>query len=60
VKPVTYGSLTDRHPTGNLLGGQTLLMEALDLLVARLSLGAPRRDRLFDLRSWSRTPFLDR
>jgi hypothetical protein len=42
------------------LSGQTFLVEALDLLIARLSLGTPCSDRLFDLHPWSRTPFLDR
>ena len=50
----------DPEATGNLFRGQTLLVEALDLLIPRLPLGASRRDRLFDLRPWSRTPFLDR
>jgi hypothetical protein len=37
---MTDGSLANRHPTGNLFGGQALLVEALDLLIACLSLGA--------------------
>jgi hypothetical protein len=31
---MTDGSFAKRHPTGNLLGGQVLLVEALDLLIA--------------------------
>src|SRR5689334_6653983 len=39
VKPMTDGSLANCQPTGNLFRGQTLLVEALDLLIACLSLG---------------------
>ncbi len=60
MQPVTDGSLADRHSTGNLLGGQALLVEAFKLLIARFSLGTSCRDRSFDLYPWSRTPFLDR
>jgi hypothetical protein len=60
LEPVTYCSLADPEATGNLLTGQTRLLEALDLLIARLSLGTSCRDRLFDLHSWGRTLFLDR
>jgi hypothetical protein len=45
---------------GNLLGRQPLLLEVLDVLIACLSLSSVRRDRPFDLLSWSGTPFLNR
>src|SRR5207244_1550565 len=60
LAPMTHGSLTDSKAMGDLLGSQPLPLEVLDLLIACLSLSSVRRDRPFDLLSWSRTPFLNR
>src|ERR1051326_5919929 len=45
LAPMTHGSLTHSKATGNLLGSQPLLLEAPDLLVARLSLSSERPAR---------------
>ncbi len=59
-EPMTYRPFVNAKATGNLFGRETLLAQALGLLIACISLSAVDRNGPRDLRAFRWTPFFYR
>jgi hypothetical protein len=57
---VDLGTINGEFVEKTYAGGGRPSIDPIVFFKTSLSLGSPCRDRLFDLHSWSRTPFLDR